>query len=44
MVDPHLFDGGGGKRSMDDRNVDSGLFEDSVRLLQPRRVWYGECA
>jgi hypothetical protein len=44
VVDPHLLDGGGGKRSMDDGNVDTGLFEYSVRLLQPRRVRYGKCA
>lgn len=44
MVDPHLFDSGGGKRSMDDRNVDTGFFEGSDRLPQSRGVRYGKCA
>ena len=44
MVNPHLFDSGGGKRSMDDGNVDAGLFECGVRILQSCRVRYSKCA
>ena len=36
MLDPHLFDGSGGKGSIDDRNVYTGLFKHSVRLLRSR--------
>ena len=43
VVDPHLFDGSGGKRSMDDRNVDTGLLKYGVRLLWSRWVRYGKC-
>ena len=42
MVDPHLFDGSGGKRSINDRNVDTSLFKYNVRILQSRRVRYGK--
>lgn len=40
----HLFNGGGGKRSMDDGNVDASLLEDGVRFFQSRGVRDGECA
>ena len=43
MVGPHLFDGSGGKRSMYDGNVDTGLFKHGVHLLWSRGVRYGKC-
>ena len=44
MVDPHLFDGGGGKGPMDDGNIDTSFFDNSARLLQSRRIRYGKYA
>ena len=44
VVGPHLLDGSGGKGSMDDRNVDTGLFKYGARLLWSPRARYGKRA
>lgn len=42
MVGPHLFDGRGGKESMDDGDVDTSLLKHSVRPFWSRGVRRGK--